>query len=128
MRFRWSCALGLLTLLLFFGGPARANLVPSAELFFTQKNGDSIPDATLLMVEPGDLFEVELRLTSDSRGIRAYSISVDFDSALDGRISLVSVEELLPPEFGFHLGIDTPWDPSEPNGVPGFIKHFSTLR
>lgn len=114
-----------LAVILALAWAAPAGAVPSVDLYFVGKNGSPIADATTLAVAPGDQIDVEMRIASDERGVTAYSISVDYDSAGQGRILLEDFADTLPDGFDFALGATTPWGPGDPNGTPGFVRHFT---
>jgi hypothetical protein len=101
--------------------PAMA--APSLDLFFTSRNGNAIPETTSLGVQPGDRVALEMRMTSDERGVSAYSISVDFDSVGEGPLDPVTYANVLP--SGLSFPIIAPRGPGDPLGEPGFIKHFT---
>ena len=86
---------------LLVSGEAAA--LPSVDLLFTELNGQSIAATDFLAVSPGDQIGVEMHMTTDERGVFAYSISVDFDSAENERVALDSFANLFPFPFAAPL-------------------------
>src|SRR5215475_15872620 len=120
----WNLGVARLVLAACIGLASTASATPSVDLFFTELNGSSIDPTRSLVVTPGDTVGVEMRMTSDERGVSLYSISVDFDSAGLERLRPDAYATVVFPGF-LRLGTGLPWGPSDPLGVPGFIKHFA---
>lgn len=108
--------------LLGLAGAARAT--PSVDLVFTELNGLPIAEATHLRVAPDDQVTVEMRMTTDSRGVTAYAVSVDFDSALESRILLDAFANVTPPVPNFYA-FAPPIGPEDTAGSSGFVLSFN---
>ena len=101
--------------------------VPSVDLLFTELNGTSIAETNALAVRPGDQIGVAMRLNTDVHTIWAYSISVDFDSAENERITLDSFANLPPfplTEIIEPHGPDDFLSEASPD-LPGMVRHFT---
>jgi hypothetical protein len=126
MRFTAIHGAGLwLGILLGLSWATQAGAVPSVDLYFVGRNGAPVADATSLEVAPGDLLDVEMRMTTDERGVLAYSITVDFDSAGHARLIPTDFSIVLPPALDSILGVGPPWGPDHPDGAPGFVRLFN---
>lgn len=105
---------------LVIAAPAAAT--QSVDLLFVRLNGDPILDSTFLAVQPGDRVGVEMRMTTDAQGVAAYSVSVDFDGAGDGRIALAGFANVVDPLlFAFELT-------APDTTLPGLVRHFTAAN
>lgn len=117
-----TTGLALLASWTWLASPAAA--MPSVDLYFTELNGSTIGDTRNLAVRPGDQLGVEMRISSDDRGVYAYSLSVDFDSAGTNRLVLGDFATLLAPGFETILG-PGPQGPEDALGAPGMVRLFA---
>jgi hypothetical protein len=97
----------------------------SVELFFTAHNGAPIAHTASLSVAPGDTIALEMIMTTDAQGVSAYGVSVDFDSADQGRITLDGFGNTLAPGFAGHF--KDPFGPDNSLGTPGFVESFNAF-
>lgn len=105
--------------------PASARATQSLEIFFTAHNGVAMPRTANLAVAPGDSLGAEIIMTTDVQGVNAYSVSVDFDSAQLGRLSLDAFANELP--LGFVGNFADPFGPDHALGMPGYVSSFNAF-
>jgi hypothetical protein len=120
-RFGLAAIAGAMSVLI----AASAAAVPTVELFFTELNGAPISPTGNLGVLPGDLIRVEAVITTGDIATRGFDISLDYDGAGTGRLSLDDTENILPPAPAPGYAWITQNDPGLE--VPGRVRFSSIL-
>ncbi len=126
-RGRWRLVLAVLALVWLQAATAgAAQAVLTVELVWISKNDVDLPGTDVIEASPEDTLVLEIRITVDSAGVDAYSISVAFDEDGMDELDLVSTVEFEPPELtNLNSGIESEVDSS--NGIGGRAEGFDAV-
>ena len=96
-RGRWRLVLAVLALVwLQAATPGAVQAVLAVDLVWISKNDVDLPGTDVIEASPEDTLVLEIRITVDSAGVDAYSISVAFDEDGMDELDLVSTVEFEP--------------------------------
>jgi hypothetical protein len=79
-----------------FGSPREASSATFFDFVWTSKNGAATSQSGIIAAANGDLLTGEIRMAVDSRGVDFYSISLEFDTALDDELDFDSAVGFTP--------------------------------
>jgi len=96
MNLRSFLAISLLILSPALAETARAT---SVEIVWTSTTGSGVPGGSSIDAVAGDRIIAEVRILPDTEGVRAYAVSVVFDSDMLNELDLVSATEFLPAQM-----------------------------
>lgn len=84
------------------------SLAAGVSFVWSSTTGTGTTGGNTIAAAAGDQLTLNVMLDADAVGISSYGVSLSFDGDLGDELDIVSVNELLPADFAFHLsqGVD----------------------